>query len=446
MIKLRHLLLVLCLTTALAAQDIFKAAASGDLERIRQIVQEDSAAVHSNTENKDTPLHYAAYSGQLEIVKFLVEHQAALNVYSIYRQTPLLLAMRKGRTAVTKYLLEQGADANCADAWGNTPLHRAARTIQLPEIKLLLEHGANIEVRDTYGRTPLLQAVNGGKMEVVDLLVRNGADVQVQNYGGIDGVMYAVMNNDSSMIYDLIIKGAGIKSTDSEGRTVLHHAVLTGRMELVRKIIELGAAIDAVDSLGRTAVDYARRYGHYEIADMLAGKGGVAANDTQPFDLSRGDIRYGEALVIYAGHSGWIVKTQNHLLIFDYQTAVHEPDQPSLANGRIQSTEIKNEAVIVFISHEHFKKDMNYLAQRAGVIDLFFMLAGNPMDNGEAIIALETVQPKYMFPMHGGDNEFVYKEFAAEVKKRMLTTRIVCVVNKGDRFIYKNGDVQTSEY
>lgn len=92
-----------------------------------------------------------------------------------------------------------------------------------------------------------------------------------------------------------------------------------------------------------------------------------------------------------------------------------------------------------------FKKDMLALAAAAKDIDLFFMLAGNAMDNEEALFALRTVEPKYMFPMHGGGNEHVYKEFADSVKGEKFKTEIICAENRGDKFEYIKGRIKVEQ-
>jgi len=65
------------------------------------------------------------------------------------------------------------------------------------------------------------------------------------------------------------------------------------------------------------------------------------------------NLKTGEALIFYLFHSGWAVKTQNHLFIFDYWEMKEKPDQPSLLNGFINSSEIASQNVYVFVSHRH---------------------------------------------------------------------------------------------
>jgi L-ascorbate metabolism protein UlaG (beta-lactamase superfamily) len=78
--------------------------------------------------------------------------------------------------------------------------------------------------------------------------------------------------------------------------------------------------------------------------------------------LSEGRIEAppaGGAIVWYLGHCGYAVRTQNHLLIFDYQEQrdgqqpKSRPAQPSLAAGWIDSGEVKDLKVRVFVSHSH---------------------------------------------------------------------------------------------
>jgi len=64
----------------------------------------------------------------------------------------------------------------------------------------------------------------------------------------------------------------------------------------------------------------------------------------------------GEANIWYLGHAGWMVKTKNHLLIFDYISVSRlekRPENPSLADGYIDPDEIKDLDVFVFVSHGH---------------------------------------------------------------------------------------------
>jgi L-ascorbate metabolism protein UlaG (beta-lactamase superfamily) len=61
----------------------------------------------------------------------------------------------------------------------------------------------------------------------------------------------------------------------------------------------------------------------------------------------------GDAFVWYLGHSGWAVKTKDHLLIFDYWERIKPDGKRSISIGTIDPEEIQNLKVLVFVSHSH---------------------------------------------------------------------------------------------
>ncbi len=67
-------------------------------------------------------------------------------------------------------------------------------------------------------------------------------------------------------------------------------------------------------------------------------------------------LEEGEAYIWYLGHAGWAIRTKNHLLIFDYVSVFlsgEVPEKPSLADGYVDPSEIKDCSVFVFVSHGH---------------------------------------------------------------------------------------------
>jgi ankyrin repeat protein len=86
-----------------------------------------------------TPLHSAAYHGNVEIVKLLIDAGANINA------------------AVTRY--------------GFTPWAHAARKGHVDVIGLLLDAGANREIAVKDGRTPIAVARQYGKLEAANALM-----------------------------------------------------------------------------------------------------------------------------------------------------------------------------------------------------------------------------------------------------------------------------------
>jgi ankyrin repeat protein len=99
--------------------------------------------------------------------------------------TPLMCAVKKGYTDIVKFLVEKGAQINLAGVNGLTSLHCAAQQGELELVKFLMEKGANVNQLDEFGGTPLHLTLNGhpvkdNHMKVADYLIKNNADLNIQ--------------------------------------------------------------------------------------------------------------------------------------------------------------------------------------------------------------------------------------------------------------------------
>jgi hypothetical protein len=125
-----------------------------------------------------TPLHYAAWSGDVELVRVLIELKADIGAQSRSAKTPLHIASNSyspNGPTVARYLLERGSDVNARTDDGRTPLHRATEGKLVETARVLIEHGADIDAENNSGSTPLQSASGYWSDEVVKLLLEHGA-------------------------------------------------------------------------------------------------------------------------------------------------------------------------------------------------------------------------------------------------------------------------------
>ena len=113
---------------ATPGDDIWTAARKGDLTALQQHIDAGIDIEVRDEEHKSTPLHHAAYFGQLETVKWLVEKGAGMNARNNDGSTPLDAAYarmesdefdsdaRKAKREVGEYLDSIGAEKN-EDIW-----------------------------------------------------------------------------------------------------------------------------------------------------------------------------------------------------------------------------------------------------------------------------------------------------------------------------------------
>ena len=100
---------------------------------------------------KGTPLHYAAFNGLHDVVKFLiVERSQNVNARGFNKnETPLMVASRRGYSEVAHVLLEHGADTESRDDYGYGPLNLASTNGHVEVIQVLLEHYADADVNSS---------------------------------------------------------------------------------------------------------------------------------------------------------------------------------------------------------------------------------------------------------------------------------------------------------
>ncbi|KAG9399791.1 hypothetical protein AC1031_011214 [Aphanomyces cochlioides] len=109
----------------------------------------------------------ACESGHFDVVKYLLDNGAALDMKSHHGQTPLHKASARGHLDIVKYLLDKGVTLNAESQQGRTPLHLASENGCLDVVKYLLEKGATIDSRDNNGWNSLHCAFNSRNEKVV---------------------------------------------------------------------------------------------------------------------------------------------------------------------------------------------------------------------------------------------------------------------------------------
>ena len=78
-------------------------------------------------------------------------------------------AASEGKKEVVAFLIEHGAHVNLTTNLGDTALHLAAPKNYCPTVRILLAHGADATIKNRDGKTPLDVATP----DVVDIITHN---------------------------------------------------------------------------------------------------------------------------------------------------------------------------------------------------------------------------------------------------------------------------------
>ena len=178
-----------------------------------------------------------------------------MDFQNIKGETPLIVASREGHVDVVSFLVEHGADLNLQCKAGDTALMTACLFNKRDVVIFLVEHGANVNLQsDGSGSTALHLFLYGIPMysddnycNVLSSLIENGADVNACMRDDCTPLMMASTNGHVNAVALLVEHGANMDIQDKDGDTALHYAVTTreakeGKYCVVEKLLDLGAA------------------------------------------------------------------------------------------------------------------------------------------------------------------------------------------------------------
>jgi ankyrin repeat protein len=235
---------------------------------------ESGADVNEAQGDGTTPLHWAVYHIDTELVASLLERGADPDAINAYGSSPLGEAAKVAELGLVRTLLEAGADPDAPNADGQTVLMLAARSGSTEIARLLLEHGADVNARENWrGQSALIWAADSRFPVIVDLLLEHGAEVefraesfdwpsqitsepraQYRPVGGLTPLLYAARAGCTACVNSILDAGAGIDRPTPEGMTPLIIALDNGAFDTARLLLERGANPHLWDWYGRTAL------------------------------------------------------------------------------------------------------------------------------------------------------------------------------------------------
>jgi len=191
-----------------------------------------------------TPVHLAAFHGNLEAVKLLLDNGADINAKNTYRmnETPVFWAFEKDQAEIIKSLAALGADLNAKDSFGYSLMHSAVMSGKIESIKYLKELGIDVNTKNSNnGDTPMFLSAKtkGDQVEILKCLAALGADVNAKSNDGKTPIFaaaaapWAAPCEQIASMECLKELGADLNETDDEGKTAVDLAVRYDRPEAV---------------------------------------------------------------------------------------------------------------------------------------------------------------------------------------------------------------------
>ena len=307
------LLALVALASSTYAQDPHSLLWDDKPDEAMKLLKADPSWANRRDGDRRTPLHVAARFGHLEVVAWLLQNNADVNIQAYNRFTPLHLTEHP---EAVKLILKHNPDLSLKSAFSETPLQsvlgkinsaNGERKKELETIaKLYIQHGAEVDLISAIRlgsldrtkdilkenpdfahrfnrRSPLREAAKYGQLEICKYLIKEHR-VDVDDFEG--GAGYPVIKSAlmfPEIVQLLVDNGADLERgiTWTGGRsgvwiigdnaTALHHAASAGPPETIKILLDNGVpfihhTLDDFEESPKkqSALDVAATFGKYD--------------------------------------------------------------------------------------------------------------------------------------------------------------------------------------
>ncbi|KAL0435653.1 UNVERIFIED_CONTAM: Serine/threonine-protein phosphatase 5 [Sesamum radiatum] len=186
------------------------AAREGNIQICKFLIEKVKVDIDIKTERGDSSLLLATAMEHINTAKYLIIRGADIRKIDSKGMTSLHYAAETGNKELMQLLLLKGADIEAKSVYG-TPLQCAASSGSLESVRFLLGHGAKPNSVSQLSFSPLMWALSCHSSECLELLLKAGADPNLSSCGK-SPLAYAAMEGEAELLRSLLGAGANPNS------------------------------------------------------------------------------------------------------------------------------------------------------------------------------------------------------------------------------------------
>lgn len=276
-----------------------------DMSLLKRLAGNESIINQANS-NGETPFLVALTQGKPDMVSFLLNEGADINVQTASGLSPLWFALEQNDMNLFSQFAQKGADVNSLRN-GETPLTYALQKNDVNLINSLVSLGADPTIDNSAGQTPLSITLKNNQSDLfnqflegsisklnqpnrfgytllddafkyssstlIKSLIARGAEFgPAQQRNNVTPLMYAIEFDKDDLIYELIDR-ASLNQESFFGKTALMLAIEKGNLSLMQELIRQGANVNYKNYIGNTPIGYAVANNHPAIVRQLISSG-----------------------------------------------------------------------------------------------------------------------------------------------------------------------------
>ncbi len=222
------------------------AAVRGNVEIVKLLLKQ-GAPLEVRNDYQRTPLLLAAREmGGIEVIKVLVKAGVNVNARDYSQDTSLSLAAWRGSEDVVDYLIDQKADIDISGRKGAFLFYFAVNKRLVKLFQEIVQRGGDVRGLSRKGQTALHWAAKGGSVKIIQDLIDRGLLVNHKDIFGYIPLHYAAKYGRLQAVKLLVEKGAKLNSRLKTGESPLNLAQRMGKKEVIDYLKAKGAEIKKI--------------------------------------------------------------------------------------------------------------------------------------------------------------------------------------------------------
>ena len=286
---------------------------------VKYLLSLEGNGVNKLTHDGRTYIFWAAYKDNLEMMQYLFDRGAKLDVIDSHGYSVLNFAATTGQlnTKLYDFLIERGADpkSEVSNAGANALLLVAPFMKDDSLINYFKNKGVSLNSKDDKGNGIFNYAARRGNIDLLDKLIKLGVDYKTPNKEGGNAFIFAsqgtrghsntlktykyleslgiqpnvttadgftplhalAFNNKDLDIFDYFIaQGVDLNQPDMNGNTAFTNAAGRNNFSTLKHLVGYVNDINAANAKGQTALMRAVRYNSAEVVTFLLNQGADA--------------------------------------------------------------------------------------------------------------------------------------------------------------------------